>query len=255
MSIKVMSWVWQHGPEAQGERFVLIALADFANDEGECWPSIDGIARKVCMTARGVQKVLRQLEADGWVSTLVGGGRNHCNSYRINLQNPEPRSSFEGVETPNHVHPEPRSPRTSTQERVNLEAERVNLDAGKGEPRSPEPSREPSRTVKGTVRERARDSKLPIPADWKPPPESLADAEERGFTRQDLENEAHQFCNHHRAHGSIRADWNAAWEKWLVDARKFQRSRGVAGSAQAGGGRRGASLAIIAARRRASGAV
>ena len=63
---------------------------------------------------------------------------------------------------------------------------------------------EPSRTVKGTVRERARDSRLPIPADWKPPPESLADAEERGFTRQDLENEAHQFCNHHRAHGSIR---------------------------------------------------
>ena len=84
--------MWQHGPEAQGERFVLIALADFANDEGECWPSIDGIARKVCMTARGVQKVLRQLEADGWVSTLVGGGPEPL--QQLPHQPPKPRTTF-----------------------------------------------------------------------------------------------------------------------------------------------------------------
>ncbi len=52
MSIKVMSLVWDHGPLKQRDRFVLLALADYANDLGECYPSIQGIAKKTCLLAR-----------------------------------------------------------------------------------------------------------------------------------------------------------------------------------------------------------
>lgn len=114
-----MSDVWQNGPKDQSERFVLLALADYANDDGECWPSIAGICQKTCMTDRGVQKIIRRLEDGGWLSIEVGVGRKNCNVYTI--KNPEPRSprtTFTPnvvAETPNVVpkNPEPRSPEPS----------------------------------------------------------------------------------------------------------------------------------------------
>jgi hypothetical protein len=108
MSIKIMSMIWDRGPESQSERFVLLALADYANDEGECWPSIGGVARKTCLTDRGVRKIIRRLQDDGWLEVDEGGGRRNCNLYRVKTLNhvqPEQHSAL------NHVskNPEPRS--------------------------------------------------------------------------------------------------------------------------------------------------
>ena len=83
MSIKVMSWVWENGPEKQAERFVLLALADFSNDDGECWPAIKSIGKKTCLSERGIQTILRRLEADGWIECRVNGGRGGANVYRV----------------------------------------------------------------------------------------------------------------------------------------------------------------------------
>ena len=120
MSIKIMSMVWSNGPEKQADRFVLLALSDYANDAGECWPAVKSIGEKVCMTERGVQKVIRRLEAEGWLEIDTGNGRNGCNQYTI--------------KTPNTVHPEQGSG-------VNVGAETPNKDAKNPEHRSPEPSR------------------------------------------------------------------------------------------------------------------
>lgn len=107
-----MSWVWESGPADQSERFVLLALADYANDEGECWPSMAGIAAKVCMSERGVRKVVRQLEDGGWISTKIGGGRRAANAYKITT-NPEPRSAIDSKKGGTTFPPEPRSPGTT----------------------------------------------------------------------------------------------------------------------------------------------
>jgi hypothetical protein len=106
MSIRVMSWVWENGPTDQGELLVMLALADFANDAGKCWPSMQSIARKARLTERGAQKIVRRLQSAGMLSIVTGGGRGGCNTYIVNTGNPE-------QETPNDVHPEPRSPRTT----------------------------------------------------------------------------------------------------------------------------------------------
>ena len=108
MSIKIMSMIWGRGPDNQSERFVLLALADYANDEGECWPSIEGVARKTCLTDRGVRKIMRRLEETGWLEIEAGGGRKNCNLYRIktlNIVQPERRSPLNVVPE----NPEPRS--------------------------------------------------------------------------------------------------------------------------------------------------
>ena len=89
MSIRIMSQVWDSGPEDRAELLVLLALADFANDAGECWPSMIGIAAKARMTERGAQKIVRRLEETGWLEIATGGGRGGKNSYRIKVGNPE----------------------------------------------------------------------------------------------------------------------------------------------------------------------
>ena len=129
-----MSWVWENGPQSQAERFVLIALADFANDAGECWPSMASVARKTCMTERGAQKIIRRLEADGWIRTTTGGGRSACNSYTLSLENPERHTGNETTK-PRTTFPEYRS------ETPNVSAETPNTGALNPEHGSPEPSR------------------------------------------------------------------------------------------------------------------
>ena len=134
MSVKALTWVWAHGPKEQSALLVMLALADFCNDEGECWPSMASIAAKARLTERGAQKVIRRMEAQGHLSVDVGGGRKRCNVYRIAMRNPE-------HETPNHVHPEPRSPRTAEHKPRTEVQETPNTG-------SPEPSRNHQGTVK-----------------------------------------------------------------------------------------------------------
>jgi hypothetical protein len=119
MSIRIMSMVWDDGPSDKAEMLILLALADFCNDAGECWPAVKSIAKKARMTERGAQKIICRLVDAGWVEIEPGGGRRNCNLYRV--KNPEPRSPRTPftpntvTETPNTVpkNPEPRSPEPS----------------------------------------------------------------------------------------------------------------------------------------------
>ncbi len=96
MSIKWMSAVWESGPEDKAELIVLLALADFANDAGDCWPSMPTIGRKARMSERNARRVIRKLEDDGYIQTVAGGGRYGCSQYRIN---PDKMSPGQNVPT------------------------------------------------------------------------------------------------------------------------------------------------------------
>ena len=65
MSVKVMARVWAHSQRKDGELLVLLALADFANDSGKCWPSIPVLAAKARLTERQTRRVLSKLEQAG----------------------------------------------------------------------------------------------------------------------------------------------------------------------------------------------
>lgn len=92
MSVRVMAWVWDHGPSNGAERLVLLALADFCDDAGRCWPAMATIAAKACVTERGARNIVRRLEADGWLKTQVGRGRGGCNTYQVIMSSPEQRA-------------------------------------------------------------------------------------------------------------------------------------------------------------------
>lgn len=105
MSIAIMSKLFVSGPSKGNKRLVMLALADFANDEGVCWPSLSAIAEKSCYESeRGVQIVIRQLEAEGWLKISTGGGRRGCNEYQITFPN-EGKETLDATETPNASSP------------------------------------------------------------------------------------------------------------------------------------------------------
>lgn len=91
-----MSAVWQLSEYRNEKRLVLLALADWANDDGVCWPKMPAIAEKAGITERGASGIMRQLVRDGVVEILdEGGGRGHSRRYRIHLpKKDEPASSF-----------------------------------------------------------------------------------------------------------------------------------------------------------------
>jgi hypothetical protein len=84
MSIACMSRVWKHSKAKGSELLVLLAIADFAHDDGSnAFPSVPTLAAKSRLSVRAVQFVLRKLEAIGELEIIEKGGRNGSNLYRV----------------------------------------------------------------------------------------------------------------------------------------------------------------------------
>ena len=57
-------------------KFVLIALCDFADESGECFPSIQQLMMRCCMTDRGVQRCIVELVKSGHLNRVFRPGRS-----------------------------------------------------------------------------------------------------------------------------------------------------------------------------------
>lgn len=88
MSHKFQAQIFRAGPEDRAQRFVLLALAELANDHegGRAWPSVATLAAMTCMTKRNAQLALKALAEGHWIEVAPGAGRNGTNVYRINAQ-------------------------------------------------------------------------------------------------------------------------------------------------------------------------
>jgi len=95
MSIKVMSSVFEYDmPNLKTEdgktvpdstaKFVLLALADHCNEEGEgAYPGVDRICKKTSMSTSTVCNALNALRFNGY-TTLEGKSKAETNNYTIN---------------------------------------------------------------------------------------------------------------------------------------------------------------------------
>src|ERR1700751_4032444 len=118
----VMTSVWDDlRTQAHSELLVLLALADWANDEGDCWPTISALATKARLSERAVQQILGRLTATGRIRRIQGGGRGRANRYQVvtarngasETVNAIHRKQNTELETPKEIHP-------SGAKRVNL---------------------------------------------------------------------------------------------------------------------------------------
>ena len=188
------------------ERLVMLALADHADEEGKCYPSMQRLCERTGLSERAVQMNVKRLVEAGYLRVSVGGGKGNANLYFVS---PNPASDAPRTK----CTPAPDAPQTPHQMRANPA------------PDAPEPSGttiEPS-DIGRVPRAKPRKPEVPLPPDWVPNDRNLADAEARQFSTQEIEDEADRFRNYHTAKGNRFRDWDAAWRTWLGNARRFAR--------------------------------
>ena len=76
MSTIIMSACWLLQGMSPAQKAVLISLADQANDQGVCWPAVDSIAMRCCLSKRAVQQAIKWLRSAGIVSVEERQGRS-----------------------------------------------------------------------------------------------------------------------------------------------------------------------------------
>ncbi len=86
MSVHVSSWVWRNADAKGNDLLVLLALADIADDEGVCWPSLEHLAGKTRLHEQTVRSRLQALRAVGALDWEERPGTS--NRYRINMSTP-----------------------------------------------------------------------------------------------------------------------------------------------------------------------
>lgn len=90
MSIKLMAEIWdddEDGADLKGSALlVMLALADFASDEGLCWPHVETLARRARISKRQVHRVLLDLGENGYV-IVPPGERSENNPFVVGRQN------------------------------------------------------------------------------------------------------------------------------------------------------------------------
>ena len=59
-----MNWAWGRRLKPTA-KLVLMSLADAADDQGVCWPSVPTLARMCCISTRTVQRIVGELMEAG----------------------------------------------------------------------------------------------------------------------------------------------------------------------------------------------
>jgi Helix-turn-helix domain len=86
MSVEAISCVWHGSKQSSGNLLVLLAMADYADVNGVCWPSLNTLAKKCRMTDRNVQFCVHDLVKSGEIERLKVGSGKESSRYKINLK-------------------------------------------------------------------------------------------------------------------------------------------------------------------------
>ena len=113
MSIKLMTAVWEREDLTSTQKLVLLAMADWSNDHGFCWPSVDQLSKKTSMAGRSVQRLIRDLEELGFVRRVELLGKGNQYWISIPLTECHPCTSVTPPLTECHPTPDTVSPNTS----------------------------------------------------------------------------------------------------------------------------------------------
>ena len=222
MSIALMTEAWK-AEMPTGRKFVLLALCDNANDQGECYPSIQTIAGKCSMCERAVQGHLADLEQAGMVVRAIRKGRSTL--YRI-----DPRRFCTPAENAplQIMHPTPAdfAPITVKEPSVEPSSNRQGGGAqGKGQGNG--------------NRKQERKNASRLSPDWRASDDDWQFATDAGFEPEAVSAIEATFRDYWLAKpgaDGTKLDWAATWRNWVRRECGQQPSgrRGGAG----GGGRR-----------------
>jgi hypothetical protein len=178
----------------------MLALADYADDQGMLYPSIDALSKKTRLSRRQIQRLEQTLIEQGHLRVVANpqGGAGKTKILQLTITEVMHRGD---ADVTGDI------------------SERVTKPAKKGDTAtSPEPYNHHKKKVKRT---RALVNKA-LPEDFRPTDDHEHLAADLGLN---LQAEFVKFKDHHAAKGSTFKDWSAALRTWLRNAAAFRDSR------------------------------
>ena len=109
MSNAALNWAWDQTAPTSTAKLVLVALADHANADGECWPSMGSVASLAQCSTRQVSRCIEALEDAGLVSRRRRrgkGGRLGGYVYLLPLDRPADTGDQRTPTSSGHERPE-----------------------------------------------------------------------------------------------------------------------------------------------------
>lgn len=126
-----MTLVWEHSTQKGSSLLLLLAIADHANEEGTAWPSVPTLAKKVRVTERRIQQMLRELQEEG--ELVITDDRRYgkmSNTFKLTVKPTSPMDESNGeahftVNGEAHFTPtvKPTSPNPSFNHHINHHTE------------------------------------------------------------------------------------------------------------------------------------
>lgn len=190
MAIAAVAWAFEQRLANPSAKLVLLALADHADGNGMCWPSLARLEQRTSLSRSSVIRALADLESRRLIVRTRRGQTSNC--YHL----PSVTVTLPGVTmTPPECHHDTSPSVTVT----------------------PKPSSEtsPKRSMKLGARA--------MTDDWMPDADlwTWAHASFPMFTREDLTDATDRFRDHWISKAERRADWRASWRNWIRNEAKF----------------------------------
>lgn len=186
MSFEAMAWAIKQEVGNTTAKFVLLMVANYADEKGRAWPSQERLAEAIEGSRHTVMRALDFLEEAAFLTRI----RRHRE---------------DGSRSTDVIH---------------LDLSRNLLRCKEGGPKSQIATADPIKNLSDETKGKARARGVRLPEDWMPTPERLAKTEALIGTKA-TEMEITKFRNYWLSKAGVDAtklDWGRTFDNWIINA-------------------------------------
>ncbi len=208
MSVEAITWALAQAIPHSSAKFVLVAIANLANADGQAWPSVGYLAEATSQDRKTVQANIARLRGWGYLhdSGLRKGATKQVIVYELKtpeigpVKEAQKRNSTRSGTVPNFPPKEPVFPEKEAQ---------ISSETGPktGHGTIKEPLKEPSR--KPTRKSARKSAEVPLPTDFAISDRVRRWAQEKGHGHLEARHE--HFVSKAKARGYQYIDWDEAF--------------------------------------------
>lgn len=199
MSVRWMAEVFELANLSESDGWLLLAIADHADDEGVAYPSVARLAHKTGWHPRTIQRAMRRFESRGLLQKVAPEHAGHARKYRLAFAGLARKLAFR---TPGNIAP-PLAPAAAPGTALPPQG-RPPVSPHPRHPVPPEPS--------VTVKEPPLSRKRRLPPDFAFGEHLRRIASDAGCRLPDGLFAA--FCDYWRGTGTPMLDWVATFRTW-----------------------------------------